>query len=536
MAESRQPLIISWLWPGIMAATLLAVIAVSALGILFFHAVGRDWFAFFTDSYFWHILRFSFWQAFLAVLLAVIPALFLARALHRCHFPGRGLFLRFATMTLVLPTLVAVSGIIGIYGRQGWLAQLYEALDMRWGFSPYGLNGILLVHTFFALPLSVRLFLQTLEQIPGEQRQLAAQLGMQGRAFFRYVEWPWLRRQLPPVSALVFMLSFTSFSTVLILGGGPKSTTIELAIYQSLSFDYQPERAAMLALVQMTCCLALVLLGQRLGKNIAVVAGRIDSWRDPYIPWHTRWMDALLIAAMLLFLVPPLLVVIQDGLNHKLPAVLQEQTFWQSLFTSLRIALGAGCLCIVLSMMLLWSSRELRLRMRIFTATMLETSGMFILAIPSIVLATGFFLLMRQTVGLPKSATGIIILTNALMAIPYALKVLAGPMQDIATRYGRLCTSLNICGLTRLYRIELRALRRPLTQAFAFACVLSLGDLGVIALFGNTDFSTLPFYLFQQLDAYRSEGSAATALLLLLLSFSLFYLIERLAPHHAHPR
>ncbi|MGQ7115692.1 hypothetical protein ACUOFC_62870, partial [Escherichia sp. TWPC-MK] len=62
------------------------------------------------------------------------------------------------------------------------------------------------------------------ENIPGEQRQLAAQLGMRGWHFFRFVEWPWLRRQIPPVAALIFMLCFASFATVLSLGGGPQAT------------------------------------------------------------------------------------------------------------------------------------------------------------------------------------------------------------------------------------------------------------------------------------------------------------------------
>ena len=128
------------------------------------------------------------------------------------------------------------------------------------------LTGILLVHQFFALPLATRLLLNTLEHIPGEQRQLAAQLGVRGWPFFRHVEWPWLRRQLPPTAALVYMLCFTSFSTILILGGGPKATTIELAIYQALTFTYQPDRAALLALVQITCCLSLVLIAQMLAK------------------------------------------------------------------------------------------------------------------------------------------------------------------------------------------------------------------------------------------------------------------------------
>lgn len=65
------------------------------------------------------------------------------------------------------------------------------------------------------------------------------------------------------------MLCFASFATVLSLGGGPQATTIELAIYQALSYDYDPARAAMLALIQMVCCLGLVLLSQRLSKAIA---------------------------------------------------------------------------------------------------------------------------------------------------------------------------------------------------------------------------------------------------------------------------
>ena len=83
-------------------------------------------------------------------------------------------------------------------------------------------------------------------------------------------------------------------------------------------------------------------------------------------------------------------------------------------------------------------------------------------------------------------------------------------------------------GFTRLRVVELRALKRPLAQALAFACVLSIGDFGVVALFGNEDFHTLPFYLYQQIGSYRSQDGAVTALLLLLLCFLLFSVIEKL--------
>jgi thiamine transport system permease protein len=71
-------------------------------------------------------------------------------------------------------------------------------------------------------------------------------------------------------------------------------------------------------------------------------------------------------------------------------------------------------------------------------------TGMLILAMPGIVLATGFLLLLNNTIGLPESADGIVIFTNALMAIPYALKVLENPMRDVNSRYSLLCQSLGM--------------------------------------------------------------------------------------------
>ncbi len=535
MATRRQPLIPGWLIPGGLTALLLAGIALLAFLSLWFNAPESDWRSTLSDSYLWHVLRFSFWQALLSALLSVLPAIPLARALYRRRFPGRSSLLRLCAMTLVLPVLVAVFGILSVYGRSGWLAQFCALIGIDYAFTPYGLQGILLAHIFFNLPLASRLLLQALQQIPGEQRQVAAQLGLRGWAHFRIVEWPWLRRQILPAGALIFMLCFASFATVLSLGGGPRATTIELAIFQALSFDYDPGRAALLALLQMICCLGLVLLSQRLNKAMPAGSDSLGGWRNPEDSRRARLLDGLMITLALLLILPPLLAVVVDGLRQGMSGVLVQPALWQATFTSLRIALGAGLLSVMLTVMLLWSSRELRLRQHTRWGQTLELSGMLILAMPGIVLATGFFLLLNATVGLPQSADGIVIFTNALMAIPYAMKVLENPLRDIAERYNRLCLSLDIRGWNRLRLIELRALKRPLAQALAFACVLSIGDFGVVALFGNESFRTLPFYLHQQIGSYRSSEGAVTALLLLLLCFLLFTLIEKLPGRHAKP-
>lgn len=532
MAARCQPLNTGWLWPGLLVAGLLTSVALATLVVLWWHAPTIS-FAIWQDSYLWRIIGFSFYQAMLSTLLSVLPAILIARSLYRRRFPGRNILLRLCAMTLILPVLVAIFGILRVYGHNGWLAYLWQTFGANWRFSPYGLPGILLAHVFFNLPMACRLFTQALAQVPGEQRQLAAQLGMRGWTLFRLVEWPRLRQQLPPVAALIFMLCFASFTTALTLGGGPKATTLELAIYQALNYDYNPGSAAQLALLQMFCCLTLVLICQRQATPPPPAHSHIYGWRDPTDSWFSRLSDSTLISALLLLILPPLLAVIIDGFNSSLRHALEQSALWLAMFTSLRIALGAGLLCVTLSMMLLWSTKELRLRNRLLDAQCLELTGMLILAMPGIVLAAGIFLLLLTTTGLPQSAAGIVTFINALMAIPYAMKVLEMPMRDLACRYQYLCPSLNIHGWHRLRWVEWRALRRPLALALANACVLSVGDFGVIALFGNDNFRTLPFYLYQQIGTYRSDAGAVTALALLLLCFISYTVIEKLPARYS---
>ena len=85
-----------------------------------------------------------------------------------------------------------------------------------------------------------------MQSIPYQQRQLAAQLNLQGWQFVKLVEWPAFRQQCLPTFSLIFMLCFTSFTVVLTLGGGPQYTTLETAIYQAILFEFDLPKAALL--------------------------------------------------------------------------------------------------------------------------------------------------------------------------------------------------------------------------------------------------------------------------------------------------
>ena len=58
---------------------------------------------------------------------------------------------------------------------------------------------------------------------------------------------------------------------------------------------------------------------------------------------------------------------------------------------------------------------------------------------------------------------------------------------------------------------------------------LSLGDLGVIALFGSDAMKTLPFLLFERMGSYRTSDAAGLALIIAMLCLSLMTLADHLA-------
>ena len=518
------------LWQGTLVLALLgAIIGAAFLGLLS-ESPHLDPRALWADLYLRRVVVFTVWQALLSTLLSLGLALPVARALaRRQRFPGRTLLVRLLGLPLVVPTIVAVFGIVAIYGQSGLVNRVAAGL----GFEPvqylYGLGGILIAHVFFNLPLAVRLLLPAWQSVPGESWRLAAQLGMSSRDILRLMEWPMLRPLLPQVATLVFMLCFTSFAVVLTLGGGPASTTIEVAIYQALRFDFDLGRATLLALLQLICCALLVAVVQSMGRTHLVdpTEGRVQP-RPDLSGAPGRLFDFGCIALVLVSTLLPLGAVVTSGLAGPLAEVLSDRQLWSSAQLSFGIALASSALAVSAGVGRLISSRELRInRHRIALAEATEFCGSLILVIPPLVLGTGFFIVLRPLVDVFAWSPLLIIVVNALMGLPYVIRVLGPPMTRVTQQHDRLCASLDIGGWNRLRMVEWPLLRQPIGLSLALCAALSTGDLGVVALFGSQDVTTLPLLLYQRLAGYQMGEAAVTALFLLTLSLMLFGGIER---------
>ena len=523
--------------PGLAAAAMAMGLAGVAIWAVATEAGMVDLPGLIADAYIRGVTLFTLKQAALSTLLSLLLGLAAARAVHRRTGPrgARALHL-LASLSLVMPTTVAAVGIVSVWGRAGWVSDTAAALGLPGpGAALYGLPGVLLAHVFFNAPLMARIFHAALAGIPDGRWRLAAQLGMGGHEVWRFVEWPAIRRVAPGACGLVFLLCFTSFALVLMLGGGPRASTLEVAIYEAARLDFDLGRAAALSLLQLAICGLVLLVLARFptewtaGRGAATRGGRIRPDRAEI---GGKFADAATAFVAVGIIAAPLAAIILAGLRVELLTLPGDPVFRAALMTSALIAVTSAAITCALAWAICEARRTLVLPTRLGRyagfAGLIDLASAIYLAVPAIVFGLGAFLALRGAADTFALAPLLVLSANVLLSLPFAVRALQGRLTESGARHDRLCASLGITGWARLRLVEFPVTRRELGFAAALSAALSVGDLGVIALFGSDNFRTLPWLLYQRAGRYQSDEAAAIALVLLALSLVFFIGIERL--------
>jgi thiamine transport system permease protein len=501
-----------WIGAGAGALALLAAFCILAFAMLLSSGVQSSWPPF---TYLTRIFVFTVEQAVLSTVLSVIPAVPVALAMaRRPSFPGRQLVVALMILPLGLPVLPAVFGLLEIWGRTGLVNDIAASLGFSGQVSIYGLQGILLAHVFFNLPLAARLLLKALERVPRDEWRLAASLGLPRASLFRFVEWPAMLRVIPGIAGLIFMICVTSFTIVLTLGGGPANSTLEVAIYQALKFEFDPPRAMVLSVAQLALTASIFWLLSRFPDPEEDRRGAPGApFRPDAAPAAARANDVALIALFLAFTALPVAAIVVAGLRSDLAGLVAAPTFRQALWTSLALAFAAGLLATATTFVMARAAASVAARGAGGIGSLFRLPE-FMLLIPPLALGSGWFLVLHR-LGLAEGAgPALVVLVNMCMALPFAARVVAPELTTHLRRTGRLAASLGVTGFARFRLIDWPVMRAPLFTAFSFAAALSLGDLGAVALFGLDDFITLPALLYASLGSYRSTDAAGLSLIL----------------------
>jgi thiamine transport system permease protein len=115
-----------------------------------------------------------------------------------------------------------------------------------------------------------------------------------------------------------------------------------------------------------------------------------------------------------------------------------------------------------------------------------------------------------------------------MMGLPFVIRTLGPAMRQSKMRYQQLCESLALTKWQRFKIVDWPLLRKPVALSTALVAAMAMGDLGVIALFGTPEITTLPLMLYHQLSAYLIPNAAVTAVFLLGFCLLVFWLLEKL--------
>jgi putative spermidine/putrescine transport system permease protein len=229
-----------------------------------------NYIAFFTDEYQYKTVGITFGLAVPNTVVVVVLSLFLAYNMRR------GIWLeRTITTILVLPISLGVillgQGILGFYGGKGWLNQMLLAVGLLE-------EPLVLTHNYIGVMLSLFMqqfpfcFLMLLGYISGIDPSIensARTLGAGPWTVFQRVMLPLIAPGLAIAFALVFVMSFATFPSAILLGQPSGATrTIAIAAYaqafEQFDMPYASAIAVIMGLFQLAALLIIVVLRQRM--------------------------------------------------------------------------------------------------------------------------------------------------------------------------------------------------------------------------------------------------------------------------------
>ena len=489
-------------------------------GLIAFNRSGAD-LGLLNDAYFYSILWFSIKQALLSASISTLLAWPIARAIY--YYPNiflKKLFLSLSLLCFVLPTLVLITGFVALLGLSGTITPL---LGEHW--SLYGLHGILLAHVYMNLPFAVRSIHSQLHNIPDSSWRVARQLKLSKWQLFQLIEWPALRGNLSLIFGFIVILCFNSFAVVLALGGGPQSTTLEVAIYQALKYDFNIGEALTLAWSQFFIAGVFFIL---LYKNNSVAWLSKDATTELWIPSlsnRNKVLYLLLYSSCFIFMLAPLFSLLEGvfAVNYSSRLIF---SVLQALLLSVLVATAVALLAMAMAYSIMLPIRASIRAGKTRYKNLLQWLANHTLIAPAMVLCVGLYILFLPLIDLEIWGMVFVVLLNIMLVMPFAIQQIRSRLIQYDSDYAFLYQSLKL-GFWQKLRIEWLYIKNTLLSTFSLILLLAMGDVAIFSIFGSNDLKTLPWLIYQLAGSYRINEASFASLILLVMYVTLLMQIQR---------
>ena len=484
------------------------------------------WLALWQDDYLrWRVV-WSFLQAAITCVLALLLGLPVAWVLARREFPGRSLVQRLLMLPFVVPTLVAAMGVLALWGPRGWFGEPMAAAGWSLEETPWLL---LYGNLFFNLCLVVRAGADALEQVSAPRVAAARTLGATPwRAFWR-VEWPTIAPWLSSALCLVFLYCFSGFGLALILGG-QRFATVEVEIYSLVAHELELGQAGVLA-VWMLMLTGGVALGYAWLEKRLAAPGRVTpvARRRPVglAQWLAVWAA---VGVLLLVCAAPLLAIVLQAAKALLLGsgveVLMEPDTLAALWNTLRFSAMALVLATGLGLSHALALRGLDAAGASHGWALAWRAAAYLpFVVSPVTVAFGLLLLYPGW----TASLALLVGAYALLAYPFVAKSLTAALDNLPASYAQAAATLGAKPWRVVWRVTLPLVGSALRRGMAFAAATALGEFAVSLFLSRPEWTTLTTLIYQRLGrpgAANLEAALVLACLLMLLALLAFTLIE----------
>ncbi|MFQ5518129.1 MAG: ABC transporter permease, partial [Acidimicrobiia bacterium] len=334
---------------------------------------------------------------------------------------------------------------------------------------------------------------------------------------------------------IVFLFSFTSFGTVLILGG-PRDATIEVEIYRQATALFDLGVAAALAVVQLVAVTAALAVYGRFQRRrsmpglLTVASGRRASTPGG------RAAVAVTLAGGLAVVGFPIWYLVRAALDtaggfgftwfarlgsHRDLVVDPAQAIGNSLLyaaVALTTTLVVGGLISIVV-----SRRESR------SVGWFDTLVMLPLGTSAVTLGFGFIIALDRPFDL-RGTWVLVPLAHALVAIPLFTRVVVPVLKSIDPLQRDAAAALGASPWQVRRLVDFPMARRAVAVGAALAIAVSLGEFGATAFVARPNAPTIPIAIFRFLSqpgAVSLGTAAAMSVVLLLVTGAVVAAVDR---------
>ncbi|MCL2464812.1 MAG: iron ABC transporter permease [Micrococcales bacterium] len=515
----------------------------------------------------WRIVWLTLAQASLGTAISVALGVPGAYLMYRCRFAGRGLVRAFVTVPFVLPTVVVGVAFRSLLAPGGLLAFLH--LDGTFA-------AIVAALVFFNYGLVVRTVGGLWERLDPRAEQAARALGASPWRALRTVTLPALAPAIAGAASLTFLFCATAFGTVLVLGG-MKYGTVETEIWIQTTQFLDLRAAAVLSVVQLVVVVAALSVAGRArarneralslaappaaahtpslfphrgpagelgacarGRRVEVPTSRgsaqlVGASRGPDdLRGLDRTAFGVTVVALLLLVLPLVGLVVRSlrtasgwgfanyaALSH--PAGVLPVTVWQATITSLRVALDATVLSLVVGgLVALVVSRRPRGRAARRAIAGLDAAFMLPLGVSAVTVGFGFLLVMDRPFGLDvdlRTSPLLVPIAQAVVAVPLVVRTVLPVLRAIDPRQRQVAATLGASPGRVLRTVDGPVALRAIGLAAGLAFAASLGEFGATSFLARPDRPTLPVLVYRLIGrpGVQTYGMALAASVVLAL-------------------